>query len=104
MRTDLNPSQVASEPLYRYSVLVSQYTLHPYLGQVSCSRLDEHIPRASSHAAVMSIDDWRHGQNNSVLVIDDWVHRLVFDDGQVEAKMAIMLRGRRQILGESGAN
>lgn len=39
----------------------------------------------------LTINDWRHGQDNSITVIDDWVHRFVLNNVKIMPQVAVCL-------------
>lgn len=51
--------------------------------------------RGKNRHILLTIDDGRHGENNTVAVIDDRVNRLVFDNMKKVLQVIVCLSVRR---------
>jgi len=44
---------------------------------------------------MVSINDWWHGENNTILIINDWIHWTILDDMKVLLELGMSLKKRQ---------
>ena len=62
-----------------------------YLVEIKSCNVNEDILCVEGDLGVVSIDNWRHGEDDPVLIKDNWINRFVPYDRQVVTQVAVFL-------------